>query len=31
MVVAAIMLVVVFFHPIEKEMAAMNRAKKEKV
>ena len=31
MVVAAIMLVVVFFHPIEKEMAAMNRDKKEKV
>ena len=31
MVVAAIMLVVVFFHPIEKEMAAMNRAKKDKV
>ena len=31
MAVAAVMLVVVFFHPIEKEMAAMQHAKKDRV
>jgi GPH family glycoside/pentoside/hexuronide:cation symporter/glucuronide carrier protein len=31
MAVAAIMMVVVFFHPIEKEMAAMRQARKEQV